>query len=290
MSAQFNISSVLLTAAIAFALLHSAKAQSTNAAAQSTTSFSEVSTKITKEKKFSVSATLTQETNLEESSSSSDESATTLELSPSYRISSKAKIEALLAAEKSANGAQETKILNTTLYLKRDPIALGPNTNLSLTLQGLLPTEEEAREKSSLQGALGGSARATHKFKTFGKNSSASYAINSYKFIHQFDRNSSRDANLSYRFRHLANYDIDLNAKFSLSLGGYYQHAYTYQNVVREVYLLEQSLSYVVSENFSVALAHSTSGSLFEDNGKDWNLDFYNDRASTVGLSLTYVY
>mgnify|MGYP001599419613 FL=1 len=302
---QFTgICRILLTSAVILAaILHSARAEE-NSSSSSMKNVSSSSSAVpgqiistiedmnvsALEKKFSLTAVLTSESNLEKESSHTDESSATLELLPSYRVSSKAKVAALIAAQRDLSGLQETKLLNTTLYLRRDPIALNEDSAFSLTLQGLLPTEERARQESSLEGGVGGIVKVDYKFSSFKKPSTVSYSLNTFKYVHDFDRNTSREANISYRFRNIVTYDVELSKKYSFSFAAYFQSGFTYDNVAREIFYLEQGLSYAIDSKFSVALLHSTSGSAFEKNGKDWNVEAYDSHNSSLAASLTYVY
>lgn len=241
-------------------------------------------------KKLSVIFSLTNETNLEEQGSSQDESATTLEVIPAYRISSQARVRAALAGQHSYNGLAETKLLNTTLSVVRDPIRLDDDTNLGLTAQLLLPTDKEAREKSSLRGGAGFVAKVNHQFRLAGKNANASYALNTYKYSHEFSRDADRSANTSYRLRHLATLDVNLNKRFDVGLSSYYQTGFTYDGVLREAYYLEESVSYSLQSNVEIALSHSTGGSLFEQGGREWAASFYDRSESTIGATVTVIY
>jgi hypothetical protein len=292
-----GICKILLTSAIALALMHSARARaevssSSNSTAipgQIISTIDDMNVSLL-EKKFGLTAILTTESNLEEESSKNDESSATLELLPSYRISSKLKVAALIAAEHDLNGLNETELLNTTLYLRRDAITINEDVALFLTAQALLPTEEKARQQSSLEGGVGGIIKVDYKFSSFKKPSTVSYSLNTFKYIHDFDRNTSREANISYRFRNIVTYDVDLSKKFSFSFAGYFQSGFTYDNVAKEVFYLEQGVSYTFDQKFSVALLHNTTGNAFEKNGKDWNVEAYDSRNSTIAASLTYVY
>ena len=137
---------------------------------------------------------------------------------------------------------------------------------------------------------MGAIVKVAHRFASFKKPSTASYSLNTFKYTHEFDRNTSRDANISYRFRHVATYDVEVTSKVALSLSAYFQSGFTYENVAKEVFYLEQGVSYAFDQKFSVALLHNTSGNAFEQNGKDWNVEAYDSRNSTIAASLTYVY
>lgn len=241
-------------------------------------------------KNFSLTVGITTETNLEEQDSAQDESATTLELLPSYRISSKARVQALLAAERSYNGLQETKVLNTTLGIARDPIRLNDDTKLGLGIQALLPTDEEARDKSSLRGGAGATVNLVREFKLLNRNATASVGLNGLKYSHKFSRNADLAANISHRLRYTGGLDVNLSKKVDAGISGYYQTGFTYDNVVREAYLLEESLSYNLKSNVALAVSHSTGGSLFEKEGREWAASFYDKNKSTVGARITVVY
>ncbi len=241
-------------------------------------------------KKFAVTAALTTETNLEEQTSSQDESASTLELLPSYRISSKARVQALLSAERSYNGLQETKVLNTTLAIVRDPIRLNDSTTMGFSAQALLPTDNEARDNSSLRGGAGAGASLAKEFKLLNKNATASFGLSGLKYSHKFTRNADLGANTSYRLRYSGGLIVNLNNKFDTGINGYYQTGFTYDNVIREAFLLEESLSYNLKKNVALAVSHSTGGALFEKDGREWAASFYDKNKSTVGARITIVY
>lgn len=159
-----------------------------------------------------------------------------------------------------------------------------------MTAQGLLPTEEAAREDATLQGAAGGIAKISHRLKTFGRPATLSYSLNTFKYFHEYDRTNERSSNLSARFRHSAGYSVALTSKLEAAVSGFFQTGLSYDNVVKESVYLEQSLSYSVAKNLSMGLIHSTGGPAFERNGKDWNIDAYDSRNSNLAASLTYVY
>ena len=281
-----NLSRIVLFSALVLAVLHTA-ARAQSSSAQISVSKENVSSS-SSAKKWGLTAVLTQSTNLEESSSRTDETSTTLELLPTFRLSSKSTLRVYTPIENN-NSTNETLLLNTVVSFLRDPIVLNSSNKLNLELKALLPTDEAAREEQSLQGALGFVASVRHQLKT-SRPSSISYGLDAYKFSHEFDRSNSRTANISHRLRHIVSYDLGLTQKLALNLKGYYQTGFTYQNVIKETFLLEQSLDYSLNTNLAFGLSHSNQGALFEKNGADFNASFYDSRDSSISAYVTFIY
>lgn len=236
-------------------------------------------------KKVSTTIILSIASDLEKADNADHSSGGSIEIRPSMRISSKAALRASIAGEYD-NVTGDSKVLNTQLVVARDPIALTNDDDVRLSAQLILPTEEDARLKASLRGGVGAMVGVDHRFAIAGKPSIVSYTANALKNIHEYSRDHMRNPNLSHRLRHIVNLDVNLTQKVSLSVGGYYQLGFTYENVIRETYSASQGISYAINDQYLVSVEHSTAGKMFAADGRDWNVELYDSRNSEISVSL----
>jgi hypothetical protein len=237
-------------------------------------------------KKFSLIARISASSDLEETKNAEHSQGGSLDIRPSMRISSKSTLAGIFLGEyDSVTG--NSKMLNSSIAIARDPIKLTNDDDLKFSGFLVLPTEEDARLKATLRGGAGLTAGIAHRFAILGKASTFSYTASAVKNVHEYTRTNARVANLSHRLRNLVNLDVAMTKKITLSAGGYYQVGQTYDNVVKEIFVADQSVAYALNEQYSVELSHSNDGGVFEANGRDWNAELYDSRNSEIGVSLT---
>jgi hypothetical protein len=141
---------------------------------------------------------------------------------------------------------------NTEMYTK---LGMGPSlsTDLSKYIRGV-----------SLVYGISGSV-LFHKYETAViKGASNTHYILGNKFI------------VIYQF----------TDKFALGFDNRYSRSYTYQNNTKDTFIFDQSLSYGVTKNITSSIGHNNQGSALGINGTDNNIEFYNERTSTVYFAL----
>jgi len=232
------------------------------------------------EKKFSMSIDLSYDSNLRAQNDPAFQANSTLVLAPRYHLFSKAALNARLDILQKHYANNETEVSNLSLAVARDPIKINATSDLKMSVSSLLPTNEIDRNDNSFLGALGTSLGAIRKHAIGGKSGSLDGAIAILKNFHEFEHTNLNDPNLSHRVRYILTLNQDLPSDLSFEVIGRYQTGWTYQNVLKTAFLLNEKLAWQVSPTTSLYISHSNDGDALAANGLDSNIKVYDERSS----------
>ena len=85
--------------------------------------------------------------------------------------------------------------------------------------------------------------------------------------------------------------DYSITKKLALSIYGSNTNSWTYDFAHKSnTFSLGQSLSYLVGKRISAVVGHENGGNTYGYNGKDLNIDFFNEDQSSFYSSINYSY
>jgi hypothetical protein len=224
-----------------------------------------------------------------------DDQGNTLEndylVAPSFKITDK--ITATLTAIYIQDLKQEANsdFDNTTLSISHKPIDIVPDyLNMAPAITGLAPTNQDARTKTSLQGAVGASTTWTLDFKKMGAPATLSYIAAATRNIHEFSRKNTGTSNIEYSFTNglAAGYEVINN--LTLSAAGKLVSGYTYTESWRSKFEITESIGYKVAENIDVSVGHTNNGNTLKSDMQTSNVELFNENTSSIFAGLEVVY
>lgn len=236
--------------------------------------------------KFHVLINLETSSNMYRETSVDREASTDLLLSPSYQLSELYSLAAKSVISKATTGARNTTLSNTSVTLGRKGMALGPNASLSHSISAIMPTNEEARSRDRLQGAVAVGTGIKFHFL----NVPSEYSVSLQKNFHEYMVNAESSPNVAYSIRHDLAFEIALSSKLSLAPSGYYRSGQTYHNYDRNNYGLGLDLSYKTEKELILYVGTGNEGPAYKANGTESNIKAYDQNTSVLRAGLSYTY
>lgn len=279
-----SFAALALTAAVFSSPLLMAQTAST-AAASNSSSIKKTDAISKQDKRFFLEVGLEKSSNLRSEDSRDLDASTGIALSPSWEISKRFTLTGKVGVDKQEVGPKDTLISDSTLGLNIKGYKFNQNFSMLHILSGLIPTSKKSQEVDHLQSAvsLGNRLVLDSRYGKF------SYTLGMRRNFHEFVLNVDDSPNLEYILSHRILMDVPLIGDFSLSGDFIYRNAWTYRNFERQSFSFAVDLGYAVTETFSVYVGTTNEGSALKANGKDSNLDLYNENSSVIRAGVTYV-
>lgn len=185
------------------------------------------------------------------------------------------------------NYSEKDDFTDTSVNLLRTPVKVGQNFLLGYRVTAIAPTSKDSHKRQSLQTSLstGLSAQINPDRLIPGLEIAGSISVG--RNFHQYETaldgkvnnqySSAQALTLGYAFK----YGISLSAEFI------HKNAWSYQNVMKDVFEMSQELSFAFNPALAVAIGHTNSGSSLRANGNESNVQLVNETTSIIYGSLT---
>lgn len=164
------------------------------------------------------------------------------------------------------------------------------STSLGFSISGILPTSKVSQKQTQLKGALSTSMSLGLKTnpETYGQFN-VGISVSAGRSFHAFEEDVNGSVLSQYSSNQIlsAGYSI---SDFSMSFEFWNRSRWTYQNNVRQSFIMSQELGYGINPNFSIAIGHTNEGSALKANGQDSNIGLFNEDTSTIYGSLGVSY
>jgi hypothetical protein len=218
-------------------------------------------------------------------SSAVDKTTTSFLIMPSLKLSENltTTVKAVVERQENANG--NTDMSDTQVSLTLKGTKLTEEIGTSYSLNGIAPTSESNRKENRFQGAAGLGVKFSGEFRLL----SASYALSYRRNFHEFTVSSENKPNIRDGIGQTVTLDIPLSQKIAISLAGSYKNSWTYYNAAKQGFSFDADLTYEAVKNLTFNLGTSNEGSALKANGKDSNVQFYDDKSSVIRAGVTYV-
>ena len=163
-------------------------------------------------------------------------------------------------------------------------------SRLGFTMSAVIPTSNTSKRQTLLKSAISSTMNGGIKTEasSYGEFD-ISGTITAGRSFHDYED----DVNGSALSQYSSNQNLTLGysiSEFSLSFEFWNRSRWTYQNEVRQSFVMSQEMGYQINSSFAVAAGHTNEGSVLKANGQEYNIDLYNDDTSTIYGSLSFSY
>lgn len=187
------------------------------------------------------------------------------------------------------NNSEYSDFGDVSFGASRKAMKLGTLMSWTPSLAAIFPTSKSSQVYQNMLFAAGGTVSVALVPEILPENLTVGFAVGLTRLVHQYEENSLGGVNTEWSSRQSASVGYSLG-RFSLSAQFIHRNSLSYQGTLREGFDHTEDLSYQASDNLSVSIGHSLSGSALRPNGQDSNLALVNENDSTVYGSLTVSY
>lgn len=241
-----------------------------------------------KTKNWSVSLGASINTSLHKNTDLDKRLSSDFSLSPSYRFSNGLRMGTSLSGSKDLLNEREWNWNNSYLSFSK-----GLTTFNKIKLSGLalvhIPLSEYSRDYQKLITGLMVAPIFSYNFANVGIDRlSMSYRPSFTKYFHEFTTSLLGGSNTEYNLSQRLGLNFTISDAAYFGLTGTYSRSYTYQGNERDSYSFVSSLGYSPTPKSSVEIGHSNGGSPLATNGRDIEIEVFNNRESTVFMAFGY--
>lgn len=198
-------------------------------------------------------------------------------------------LSAAVSHSSDLNNDEYTGFGDLSLGASRRPVTMGSALVWVPAIALVVPTSKHSQVYQNLLFATGGTISMSVRPELLKENLSVGFGVGVTRLVHQYEENSLGGINTEWSSRQFASVGYTFG-RFSISAQLMHRNSLSYQGTMRESFDHTEDLSYQASDNLSLSVGHSLSGSVFRPNGQDSNLAFVNENDSTVYGSLTVFY
>lgn len=156
------------------------------------------------------------------------------------------------------------------------------------SVSGLIPTSKTSRKVTNLTTKLSVSeGLSISDSVTRIENLSALLILGASKNFHEYKTSMTGSSNTSYSLSAIAYLTYSLTDELYMSLGGTYAKGWTYENNTKDLYSFSQSVGYSISPTLNLEVGHEFGGTPLSPDGKNVEIDLFDERESSVYTSLT---
>lgn len=190
------------------------------------------------------------------------------------------------SVSKDWQGEQKWTYNDPTLMFSH-PLYEEGTKSVSLSETLLFGLSEESRKNTTLLTSFRITPSFNFKKGSFPlENLTFSYAPSIRKSFHREEVGASGRSNFEWTLSHKFTLSYSFLEKYYLTGSVSYQRSWTYQQTDRDRIDHAQAIGMDVTDNVSLEFGHSYGSSPLTPDGKDFRVNFYDPRFSTVYLSL----
>jgi hypothetical protein len=250
----------------------------------------ELTAELKRPKRLQVTLLAQTMSNLYGTDSRDNEAEGRLVIAPSYKLGQDYRLSLSNTIIQNFVRERQTRLGNSKLLLSHVPIYL-TNDSMLIAAGGFrLPTNVEDRHLNTYNGSLVLEPNLITNWKVFGSPFVSVLGLYLTKNTHTYDRNASGGANTSHSEMAYFGIEKELLPKLTFLVDGDYTHARTYQNSMRTMFSMGQSLTYQHNKDLSVTVGHSNGGDALKANGTDYNIAVFDGRQSVVYANIRTVF
>lgn len=216
-----------------------------------------------------------------------ERSATTaVTVVPTYRLTDTLTASMTASVYKEETNPYNSGFGNTSLALTHR-WKLTDETSWKNGMSVVLPTNRQAQDQTSFQGAAGLSTGLT--FSNLWLDSTLGYKLSFLRNSHEFDRSADDAANIREALSQTVDLSLPVFGDFSLEGVFIYTQGLTYQNDTRHKFATGVDLVWSATRALSLSVGTSNAGEALKPNGYQSNIEFFDEKTSVVSFGLTYV-
>lgn len=223
--------------------------------------------------------------NLQDTDTYQNRQSSTFIVSPRFRLNDTYTLVGFTGGSQSFTQETRSDMLNTAIGITRTPWAIGRIADLRPTLQLILPTNEVQRNDDSLRGAIQITGNAFIR-----TNTQFIVAVGTQARLnnHQYSISALNGANIQTLVTPYVTLGWQFTPKWQLVTQSAYTMARTYRGTNRNLFGLDQSLTYIPSRKLSFTVGHNNQGSMLSRDGSSSNFRLFDTRTSVFYVSALY--
>lgn len=209
-------------------------------------------------------------------------------LEPQLPISDSLKLVGKIWGTQALTGERKTDMQDVTLGATlRKPLVISSALGYLPSISTLFPASYASREEASLRLAVGMTHRLILKAADI---LNLSYRAGLTRYFFEFSTAASGSANPEWRLLHRGDLEWSISDRLKLAIAGIVSSYWSYEGNPWTSFEGVQELSFQWSEQVSLAMGHSNSGSAFKPNGVDSNVALFDNESSTVygGVTVSF--
>ncbi|MFS4460471.1 hypothetical protein [Bdellovibrio sp. HCB2-146] len=241
---------------------------------------------VTKPKNWSIPLSAETSSTLHKEGSYEREASSSFSLAPSIKFTSNLKLATSISVWKEHTGPEEAGFDNTPVSLNLST-PLTPTLSWSNTIAGVLPTDRKLQNETSYQGAI--KADTALAFDDLFLGSSLRLGVGITRNFHEMTQGNEGAFNVRETISQKLDYSLPLGKTWSLDTSFAYSTGWTYLGDLRTKFYAGADLSWNFVKDWTASVGTSNEGNALKPNGRDSNIEFFNDTSSVVKFGLTYV-
>lgn len=238
------------------------------------------------QRSYSLSLSLNYLSNMYAENTYESEKSMRFQVIPAYQISEFFALSSLMSVEKQTNGPGNTILANTPVSLSYNRYRLAQVINVTNRVTAVLPTNKEVVKQDTFEGAISVGNEFSYSFKSVPLKSS--YGISLGRNIHKYNRNFQGAPNIEYSLAHSVNLQLNISKDIDISTGFFYKQARTYHGYGQNSFYAMAALNYEYQKSLRMTVGTSNDGNAFKANGRDSNIQFFNERSSVLFVGMSY--
>ncbi len=185
-------------------------------------------------------------------------------------------------------GDQELNLNDPSLQFSH-PIYENEYSAVSMSESALIGISEESRKNTTLLFNTRFTLNFLLKDKAFDTDGfRMTYSPSLRKSFHRNQTTASGRSNFEWTLAHKLNINFDFLEKYYLGANVSYQRSWTYGTSYRDRIDHAQNIGINITENTYGEIGHSYGASPLTPDGKDYRVNFYDPRSSSVYISFGY--
>lgn len=212
-------------------------------------------------------------------------------LSLSYKLSETMKLSLVNIYDKDLENDREGLIRDPKIGISKSFGKLNRYVSASLSATGKIPLSKSSRISTSLQTSLGlGGSIVYDSSQHILKNLSLIYSPGAIVNFHEYRVTTSGSSNTQYTLSNSLTLNYGITDYMSAAASGTYYRNFDYTGHTKDFFSIEQSLSFVLPQNFSLTVGHSAGGSALAINGRESNVQLFDKDLSSYFLNISFSY
>ncbi len=207
------------------------------------------------------------------------------DIRPVIKLENGLRISSSLSFTKDLENERELTLNDSYLAFSKG-ISFDNGMNLGTSVAIGLPISEYSRYESTLESSIKITPNLNYSYKKFNAGLGLSFTQNK----HASEVSASGSSNSQTIYTTFGDVGLSFSDQISVSASASYTKSYTYQKNERDSYSIEQSLSYSPNAAFGLSIGHAIGGNVLSVNGRDSNIEIFNSDASSVFMSVRYIY
>lgn len=239
-----------------------------------------------KPKNWSIPMSAETSSTLHKQGSYEREAQSSFAIVPSYKFTSNLKIATTISVWKEHTGPEDAGFDNTPVSLNL-MTPLTSSIDWSNTISGVLPTDRKLQDETSYQGAI--KADTALGFNNLFLGSSLRLGVGITRNVHERTQGAEGAYNVRETITQKMDYSLPLGKSWSIDTSFAYSTGWTYLGDFRSKFYAGADLSWNFLKDWTASVGTSNEGNALKPNGRDSNIEFFNDTSSVVKFGLTYV-